>query len=56
MLNENDFAAFNDLEPAIKKKAIEIANTLPEDEIPVGSDRVKTAIRLAQEWFTDLEG
>ncbi|WP_345951221.1 hypothetical protein ABDD95_07145 [Mucilaginibacter sp. PAMB04274] len=56
MFNENDFAAFSNLKPAIKEKAIEIANTLAEDEIPVGSDRVKTAIRLAQEWFTDLEG
>lgn len=47
---------FEDLNPLIKKKAIEIAQNLVEKEGYEKEKAIKEGIKRAEEWFFDLEG
>lgn len=52
-----DFDAdLNHLVPEVKAKAIEIASTLVEKEGYSKDRAIQEAIKMAEEWFMDMEG
>ena len=47
--------SFNDLNPRIREKVVEIANQLEKQEVN-RNEILPLAIKQAEEWFLDLEG
>ncbi|MDT0687373.1 MULTISPECIES: hypothetical protein [Flavobacteriaceae] len=44
------------LNPAVREKALEIANDLMKEEKYTTKEAITKAIKQAEEWFYDLEG
>lgn len=49
-------ADLKDLNPQVRKKALEIANRLMEEDDYSEGEAIKQAIKEAQEWFLDMQG
>ncbi|MCH2450821.1 MAG: hypothetical protein MK198_11855 [Gracilimonas sp.] len=49
-------ADLKDLNPQVRKKALEIANRLMEGDDYSEGEAIKQAIKEAQEWFLDMQG
>ena len=45
-----------DLNPKVKRKALEIANRLMEEENLSEGEAIRLAIKKAEEWYLDTQG
>ena len=53
---ENFKTDLDSLNPAVREKALEIANELMKEEKFTEKEAIAEAIKQAEEWFYDLEG
>ena len=53
---ENFEIELNELTPEVREKVLEIASQLVIEKNLSEQDALKEAIKLAEEWFFDLEG
>ncbi|MBO6585590.1 MAG: hypothetical protein JJ953_05760 [Gracilimonas sp.] len=53
---ENHEMDLKNLNPQVRKKALEIANRLMEEGDYTKGEAIKQAIKEAREWFLDIQG
>lgn len=53
---ENFGADLKNLEPPVRKKALEIANRLMKEGDYTEGEAIEQAVKEAQEWFLDKQG
>lgn len=53
---ENIELELKDLRPAVREKALEILNTMPNETGMDQKSAIKKAIEQAENWFIDSEG